>query len=133
MNSYERIYTVLVESKKLTKAQAKLIAQAGGIHTKKSKRLGVWSSLRGMFGRGKKGGRRAQKEVEDLARRTQDVERTATATGAPLAGRGRGHRYRSEDDPEYKKGTGARIRVTRHMPSGRTSKDKTLKRHGDRI
>ena len=113
---------LLIETKKLTKTKAKLIAQAGGMHTKKSKRLGVWA------GGGKKRGRKAQKEVEDLARRTKDVEATANVLGAPLAGRGRGHRFRTEDDPEYKKGSGARIRVTRYMPSGRTSKDKQLPR-----
>ena len=128
INEFSVLSNILTESKKkgLTKSQAKLIAQAGGIHTKKSKRLGVHA------GGGKKRGREAQKEVEELARRTRAVERAATSTGAPLAGRGRGHKFRSEDDPEYKKGSGARIRVTRHMPFGRTSKDKQLPRQGNR-
>ena len=125
MNSYSELKLIL-EAKKLTKAQAKLIAQAGGMHTKKSKRLGVWA------GGGKKRGREAQKEVVKLARRTSDVENVSNMMGAPLAGRGRGHRYRTEDDPEGTQGRGARIRVTKHMPSGQTSKDKQLPRHGDR-
>ena len=60
MSPYERLYTLLLETKKLTKAQAKHIAQAGGMHTKKSKRLGVWA------GGGKKRGRKAQRKWKIL-------------------------------------------------------------------
>ena len=126
MNLYSELRNLLLEAKELTNAEAKLIAQAGGMHTKKSKRLGVWAKG------GRKRGRAAVKKVEKLARRIGRVERTANITGAPLAGRGRGDKFRTEDDPEGTQGSGARIKVTKYGRYGQSSKDKNLPRQGTR-